>query len=655
MKSMLMKTILPVLFFLLCVQCVTAQITTQQLKAGFGVDGELRASFYSNIVQSANDDWFWMSAGSPTFVIDTTGASSIVSRYATDLDFRKLPFYRTMRVDPFTLMGSYRVIDAVFIRDYHGDDSTMFASGSNKNGMSPADWQCPVAQSIPDKNEILDMMVHVRRAGPNSTDSLWMFGGISIENTTGNRYFDFEMYQTDIYYDRVSRRFYGYGPDAGHTSWELNAAGDITKPGDIIFATEFGGSTIGVLQARIWVHQSALSITPADFNWTGTFDGLTNGSTYGYAGITPKTPGAFYTGIGSINGTWAGPFQLVKGDNSVVTTYTASQFMEFSVNLSKLGLDPVQLLGSDACGMPFRRILVKSRSSSSFDASLKDFVGPFDFFLAPRADVAADIPYYCGTMGVSQLQVTNPVSTSSYTWSTLDGNITGGTTGTTTTVNAPGTYVLTQRLQSGCSVYATDTVVITYDANCTVLEKYLINYDAQLKNNSAHVTWTTINSSDLKSYEVERSLDGINFESISKISAVASASSEINYSSLDNMNMISSPAVYYRLKIYFPNDVYRYSRIVQLKVPEKNMVSVIVSPNPVRESIRMNIYTPEGADVKVSVYNTEGKLFKVVPARLLRGSSFITIGDLQMWPEGTYNVQVLIGKEAYNRKIVLIK
>ncbi len=36
--------------------------------------------------------------------------------------------------------------------------------------------------------------------------------------------------------------------------------------------------------------------------------------------------------------------------------------MEFSVNLTKLGLDPVTLLGGDDCGMPFRRILVKGRS-----------------------------------------------------------------------------------------------------------------------------------------------------------------------------------------------------------------------------------------------------------------------------------------------------
>lgn len=650
-----MKTILRVLFLTLSFHQVKAQITTQQLKAGFGVDGELRANFYSNISQSGNDDWFSMSAGSGNFVIDTTGAAAIVSRYATDLDFRKLPFYRTMKVDPYTLLGSYRVIDAVFIRDYHGTDSTIFASGSNKNGMSPADWSCPVAQSIPDKNEILDMMVHVRRAGSNTTDSLWMFGGISIENTTGNRYFDFEMYQTDIYYDRASLKFYGYGPEAGHTAWLFDASGNITKPGDIIFSAEYTNNVLSLLEARIWIDRASMSITPSGFSWTGSFDGAVSGSQYGYAGITPNTTGAFYTGLSSVNNTWAGPFQLVKGDNSLVTTYTSMQFMEFSVNLSKLGLDPVTLLGGNACGMPFRRVLVKSRTSTSFTSSLKDFVGPFDFFLAPRAIASADLPYQCGTMGVSTLQVTNPVSTSVYTWSTIGGNFVGSTTGTTTQVDQPGTYIVTQKLQAGCSVYATDTVTVTFDSSCVILQDYLLNFEAKYNNNTAQIKWTTTNSSDLKQFDVERSFDGSQYEVINTQSPQIGHTSTLYYTISDSLNLISAPIVYYRLKVYFPDGQTRYSRIAIVKVPGSENVILKISPNPVRESIRMSVVTKNDADLQISVYNSVGVLFKTLSTRVQKGSTFVVIPDIKKWPDNVYNVQIIIGKEKYTRKIVLIK
>src|SRR5262249_29800692 len=157
-------------------------------------------------------------------------------------------------------------------------------------------------------NDILDMYVHLRRAGPTKFDSLWMFGGISLDNTTGNRYFDFEMYQTDIYYDRVSQKFYGYGPDAGHTSWQFDAAGNVTAPGDIIFTGSYQSSVLTTVEARIWVKKTDWqTVVPAGFNWSGQFDGDGASAIYGYASISPKTAGAFYTGLGSVNNTWSGP------------------------------------------------------------------------------------------------------------------------------------------------------------------------------------------------------------------------------------------------------------------------------------------------------------------------------------------------------------
>jgi hypothetical protein len=329
--------------------------------------------------------------------------------------------------------------------------------------------------------------------------------------------------------------------------------------------------------------------------------------------------------------------------------------MEFSVNLTKLGLDPVTLLGGDDCGMPFRRVLVKSRSSTSFTSSLKDFVGPFDFFLAPRANIAADIPYYCGTMGVSQLQVTNPVSTSVYTWSTIGGNITGSTTGATTTANSPGTYVVTQKLQSGCSDYATDTVVIVFDSSCVLLDNYLLNFQAEYRNNTTQLKWITTNSSDLQRFEVERSFDGFAFESLSTHEPLISHASELHYTATDNLNFISAPAAYYRLKIYFPGGQTRYSRIAQVKIPEIENVVLKISPNPVHESIRMNVISKTDADLKISIYNSVGVLFKTMSTRVQKGSTFVIVHDINKWPDNVYNVQIIIGKEKYSRKIVLIK
>lgn len=239
--------------FLLLYSTAYGQITSPQIKANFGIEGDLQANYFNNSISlKSDDDWFKEDSQSGVGVIDTSGAAAILARYAIDPAFRQQSFGRTMGILPGTVVNGRLLIDAVFFRDYHGSDSTMYASGSSKNGMSPADWNCPVAQSVPDKNEILDVMAHIRRDGTTGNDSLWLFGGVSIEQTTGDRYFDFELYQTEMNYDKTTQKFYNYGPDAGHTSWKFDASGNIIQVGDVIFSASYGSSTLSSIEARIW-------------------------------------------------------------------------------------------------------------------------------------------------------------------------------------------------------------------------------------------------------------------------------------------------------------------------------------------------------------------------------------------------------------------
>src|SRR5687767_14801321 len=100
---------------------ITAQITTPIIKAGFGVDADLRANYFDGFIQAGNDDWFNNGTpGTGQFVIDTTGAAAMVARFATDATFRKQPFFRTMRVPQYSIVNNRVWIDAVYIRDYNG-------------------------------------------------------------------------------------------------------------------------------------------------------------------------------------------------------------------------------------------------------------------------------------------------------------------------------------------------------------------------------------------------------------------------------------------------------------------------------------------------------------------------------------------------------
>jgi hypothetical protein len=645
-------TILAILLF---TKYGNAQIIIPTIKANFGIDADLRCNYFNGLVQSGNDDWFRLSAsiGTGEYMIDTTGAAFLLAQYAANPASRKVPFYKAMRFPSYKIINNRLLIDAYFARDHHGDDSTMFAAGSNKNGMSPVDWSCPVSQPIPDKNEILDMMLHARRAGPTVTDSLWMMGGISIENTTGNRYFDFEMYQTDFYYDKSAQQFFNYGPDDGHTSWQFDVVGGMAKPGDIIFTAEYSSSSLTMIEARIWINKNDLAISPVAFSWTGSFDGASAGSQYGYAGIQPKTSGAFYTGLQSGNNTWAGPFGLVLGNNNILTDYTARQYMEFSVNLTKLGLDQSGVFGEDDCAMPFRKVIVKTRSSTSFTSALKDFVAPFHFFVAPKAVIETATPIICMQGSISNLYVVNPLSTSVYQWSTLNGHIAGSSIGPSINVDTPGVYIVQQYLQDGCLLYATDTITIQ-SINCFILANNLLNFNSSITKGMAQLNWEVAQNEHVKNFEIQRSTDGIHFETLNTVNAVPLHKGKVHYSYEDNLNGYAYATIYYRLRITQTAHQMMYSPIVSHQFNNNKVKKIVISPNPVAKYMNIQFSSTKNENGVIYLYNLLGNIEQFESIALQKGNNNIRVKLAKSYDPGIYVAVVKLGDDTYAEKFLIV-
>ena len=644
------------ILFLLTSSNIYGQITSPAIRASFGVDADLRSNFFDSASANNEDDWFnYNNSQTGVQIIDTTGAAAIVSGYSTDVNFRKTSFSRGMSFPSFSTVNNKLLIDAAFIRDYHGNDSTAYGPGS-KNGVSPADWSSPPSQPVPDKNDILDAMAHVRRDGPSMTDSLWMFAGISIENTTGDRYFDFEMYQTDLSFDATSRQFSGYGPDAGHTTWEFDTDGNITKPGDIIFSADYGSSALSEIQARIWIDKASLSMTPAGFAWDGTFDGASNGAQYGYAGITPKTTGNFYTGIENTINTWAGPFSLIRSNNDLVTDYIPGQFMEFSVNLTKLGLDPATFIGKSNCSMPFRKILVKTRSSVAFTSQLKDFIGPIDFFQSSRAKAASDLSLYCGLMGPVTIEVTNQVQNSVYTWSTSDGHIVGDPVNDSIVVDSAGTYIVSQQLQPGCETYASDTVVVPpFNKICAVLETNVTDFTGRIINKNIQLNWSVTENKKIKYFEIESSTDCIHFTTSGKIDSYSSDLQLAKYAFIEENKESKSDMIYYRLKVLNTENKISYSKILPFSITGFASHEVKIIPNPVKDVMQLSIFSSAKKDVEISIFNAAGLLMKTIKTNVEKGNSQLNFFGLQGWPNGVYFLKVNIENDLIVKKMILRK
>jgi hypothetical protein len=305
--------------------------------------------------------------------------------------------------------------------------------------------------------------------------------------------------------------------------------------------------------------------------------------------------------------------------------------------------------------MPFRRVLVKTRASTSFTAALKDFVGPFDFFLAPRVKVQSDITSKCGLMTIGQINITNPVSTSTYTWTTTDGHIASYNPDNSIIVDSVGTYIVTQRLQSGCSAYASDTIAVTRNSLCYVLQNSINDFTGKIYKNRVLLNWSTASNLEVEYFEIQKSTDGLSFASLHIVKKQFSSNDILDYHSTDDVNTSGDDFVYYRLKTVGENGQVTYSKVVRLFIGEKEKRTVSITPNPVRDIIGLNISSTTDETIRVSIYDFAGRQMKTVHSEIQKGKSNLKISDFQSWPGGIYSVKVLLGNNLFIKKMVLMK
>ncbi len=398
------------LFSQIIVESGTAQVD-------FGTDADVQAGITEYIYDTFgvlmdndlfpdSDDWFenGNTGGSPARgVIDVSGVGPSGNN----------PYLSGMSKAAFSQIDGYLWLDGVYIRDPNwagnNKDFSIFKGGSNKNADNPATWNI-ITGSNPQKNDLIDIFGHLRRDGLTIQDDLWVFIGASTRSADGSSYLDVELYRSEMIYDPNTNTLSGLGPDGGHTAWEFddNPSWVTTQLGDVIIALNFengGTNIIGHIYA--WVKPSDLpggsiiaanALIPGSFefkfaiggNGQPIFESGDGANGWGYAEIELNGAGPTVA-FASINAddVQAGPWGTLFGPQASQTdVYSQESFVELGLNLTAIGLDQSTVDGED-CGALFGGVLIKTRSSASFDSELKDLAGPFP--LGDREEVTAEI------------------------------------------------------------------------------------------------------------------------------------------------------------------------------------------------------------------------------------------------------------------------
>lgn len=187
-----------------------------------------------------------------------------------------------------------------------------------------------------------------------------------------------------------------------------------------------------------------------------------------------------------------------------------------------------------------------------------------------------------------------------------------------------------------------------------LLPAELVNIWADAEVDHIDVGWTVASESNLDYYELQRSENGINFETITMIDAVGFTQSEQNYS-FDDYNVGRNKDYYYRFQSFDHDGYSEYSPIVSARLNGSNDFagSVLLYPNPTTGNLFIELSLDANSSVEMSVLNSAGQLVESLQVQGSEGNNVITL-DANDWANGVYIVQIteLRTGEIVHKKVV---
>ncbi len=300
----------------------------------------------------------------------------------------------------------------------NSDLNTFAESDKVSHDPNTYDWK---AGSVPQKDDIQNGLIYLTS---DASGNLWAIMAGDRRAINGTSYIDFEFLQNSLL-TNPDGTFSSAGPDGGRTD------------GDFLLTIELrqGGSRAQFFMQR-WSPDSSGGVP------TGTFS---------YRDFTPPINAAFVSA--NTDSTVGVPYGAFGS-----TTYGINQFGEAAANLT-------DLVGSFNPCFTGKTVFIRTKSSASPTAQLKDFIEPIQlrFSAAANAFAGPDTSFTCT---VSQIQLHGQTSTPSPTifWTAINGgHIVSGANTLDPFIDSVGTYILTVSSDFGCSF--SDTVNVTLISN----------------------------------------------------------------------------------------------------------------------------------------------------------------------------------------------
>ncbi|WP_028982264.1 T9SS type A sorting domain-containing protein [Sporocytophaga myxococcoides] len=238
-----------------------------------------------------------------------------------------------------------------------------------------------------------------------------------------------------------------------------------------------------------------------------------------------------------------------------------------------------------------------------------------------------------GALGLFNCSPTRPANSSEWGTPITDntGNnvmnlisaITGGSPGTTNGSFGSSGPLFNMKFQVG-SNNACSRLFICASKACAAPVDFL-SFDVKKVSNGNILLWKTTSETNSSHFVLERSIDGINFESVGRVKAAGNSGSVLSYSYLDSRVFSSYETVYYRIQEVDLDGSFTYSKLKSLSDKSSGFASVFPIPVKRGQILTLEYFSEENSDLNIALYNNMGSFILNKEFKVEKGYNTIEI------------------------------
>ncbi|HEX9513425.1 MAG TPA: T9SS type A sorting domain-containing protein, partial [Puia sp.] len=190
-----------------------------------------------------------------------------------------------------------------------------------------------------------------------------------------------------------------------------------------------------------------------------------------------------------------------------------------------------------------------------------------------------------------------------------------------------------------------------------VLPVTFLYFNGQTDGRKILLNWGTATESNVKNFEIERSVDGSVFlpRGITDSKAIrGNSASTLNYSYTDHLYPASPFSLFYRLRESDLDGRFTYSPVLTIGAPPGSL-SLSVYPNPFRQQVTITLESPAADKAVITVTDMAGKRVLEQVSPLQKGSNLLSLSALSQLGKGMYLFTIVTGQQKQAIELVKIE